>query len=131
MGGFKQINDNYGHTKGDEALVKTASAIKKSLRLSDSVGRYGGDEFIILLPNVTPQDAEMVLSRIDGELERLRIRSDDSDPDSPPIKVILDFGLAIYPGAASSLLETINLADEAMYVKKTTRKKRVEGVERQ
>jgi diguanylate cyclase (GGDEF)-like protein len=123
MGNFKQINDNYGHTKGDEVLVKAAAAIKKNLRLSDSVGRYGGDEFIILLPNVAQKDAEAVLERITLELDRLQIRSDDSNPDSPPVRVVMDFGLAVYPGAASSLLETINVADEAMYTRKTERKK--------
>ncbi|MDR1378363.1 MAG: diguanylate cyclase [Synergistaceae bacterium] len=130
MGSFKQINDNYGHIKGDEVLVKTVSAIKKSLRLSDSVGRYGGDEFIILLSNVTLQDAEVVLNRIEVELKQQKVYSDDSNPDAPLIEIVMDFGLAIYPGTACSLLETINLADEAMYIKKLARKKRAEGAER-
>jgi diguanylate cyclase (GGDEF)-like protein/PAS domain S-box-containing protein len=130
MGNFKQTNDNYGHTKGDEVLVKAASAIKKNLRLSDSVGRYGGDEFILLLPNVLKKDAEIVLKRISLELEGLQIKSDDDDPDSPMITVVMDFGLAIYPGKAATLMETINLADEAMYANKMKRKKQTKEVER-
>ncbi|MDR1376470.1 MAG: diguanylate cyclase [Synergistaceae bacterium] len=130
MGNFKQTNDNYGHTKGDEVLVKAASAIKKNLRLSDSVGRYGGDEFIILLPNISGQDAEAVLKRISLELENLQIRSDDDDPNSSMITVIIDFGLAIYPGEAAALMETINVADEIMYANKMRRKKQTKEVER-
>ncbi|MDR1623255.1 MAG: diguanylate cyclase [Synergistaceae bacterium] len=123
MGNFKHTNDNYGHTKGDEVLVKAAAAVKKNLRLSDSVGRYGGDEFILLLPNVSIKDAEAVLKRITLELEDLRIKSDDDDPDSAAIAVVMDFGLAIYPGKAATLMETINVADEAMYANKMARKK--------
>ena len=122
MGNFKHTNDNYGHSKGDEVLVKSAAAIKKNLRLSDSVGRYGGDEFILLLPNVTRTDADVIIERIKLELAQVRILSDDSDPDSPPISVVMDFGLALFPGGASSLMDTVNLADEAMYLNKTERK---------
>jgi diguanylate cyclase (GGDEF)-like protein len=131
MGNFKHINDNYGHTKGDEVLAKAAATIKKNLRLSDSVGRYGGDEFILLLPNVAKKDAEAVLKRIVSELENLHIKGDDSDPGSPVVSVIIDFGLAVYPGKAATLMETINLADEAMYANKLERKKRTkEGIRR-
>jgi len=73
MGNFKHINDNYGHTKGDEVLAKSATALKKVLRLSDSVGRYGGDEFILLLPNVSKADADIVVERMKQELAQLRI----------------------------------------------------------
>jgi diguanylate cyclase (GGDEF)-like protein len=124
LGNFKHTNDNYGHARGDEVLVKTAAVIKKILRLSDSVGRYGGDEFIILLPNVSQADAWIIIERIRQEIVQLRIRSDESNPESPLIRVVMDFGMAIYPGNAATLLETINLADEAMYAAKTARKER-------
>ncbi len=124
MGNFKHTNDNYGHAKGDEVLVKAAAAISKNLRFSDSVGRYGGDEFIILLPNVTKVDADTVIQRIRLELEEIQIRSDDFDPDSPMISVVMDFGLALFPGGAPTLMDTINLADEAMYLNKNARKAR-------
>ncbi|MDR1979693.1 MAG: diguanylate cyclase [Synergistaceae bacterium] len=130
MGNFKFTNDNYGHAKGDEVLVKAAGVVKKNLRLSDSVGRYGGDEFILLLPNVSRRDAEMVIGRIALELENLQIKGDDDDPNSPMISVVMDFGLAIYPGSAATLMETINLADESMYANKMERKKQTKEVKR-
>jgi diguanylate cyclase (GGDEF)-like protein/PAS domain S-box-containing protein len=130
MGNFKHTNDNYGHAKGDEVLAKAAAVIKKNLRLSDSVGRYGGDEFILLLPNIGKKDAEAALKRIVAELENLQIKGDDSDLGSPIIAVVIDFGLAVYPGKAATLMETINLADEAMYASKMERKKRTKEAAR-
>lgn len=130
MGNFKHTNDNYGHVKGDEVLVKSAAAIRKTLRFSDSVGRYGGDEFIMLLPNVTKADASMVVDRIRQELSQIQIRSDDSTPDSPLISVVMDFGLALFPGGAATLMDTINLADEAMYANKVARKEQAAAEER-
>jgi len=125
MGNFKHINDNYGHAKGDEVLKKVAKSINKCLRISDSVGRYGGDEFIMLLPNITKADVEIVIDRINMELGLLNIKTGDDEND-PVIDVILDFGAAIFPGEAVTLIDTIQLADEEMYAKKTARKKGVE-----
>jgi diguanylate cyclase (GGDEF)-like protein len=122
IGNFKHVNDHYGHTKGDEALVQAAATIKKKLRITDIVGRYGGDEFILLLPNITKSDAEMVINRIKTALKNLRILSDDSDPDSPPIKIVMDFGIAIFPGDAATLVDIINQADSSMYTNKAARK---------
>jgi len=123
MGNFKQINDEFGHSKGDEVLIKTAKVLKKSLRISDSVGRYGGDEFIMLLPNISKTDVQTVLDRIQTELDNLNI-TNENDVNSPCKKVILDFGVAAFPGEAPTLLDTINLADEEMYSKKADRKKK-------
>jgi diguanylate cyclase (GGDEF)-like protein/PAS domain S-box-containing protein len=126
MGNFKQINDNYGHSKGDEVLIKVAGTLRRCLRVSDSVGRYGGDEFLMLLPNITKSDANIVLGRIKTELGLLRIKSSDEGDSDSVLDVILDFGLAVYPGDAPTLLDTINLADEDMYANKIARKKKSE-----
>jgi diguanylate cyclase (GGDEF)-like protein len=122
MGEFKHVNDTYGHTKGDEVLSKSAATIQNNLRISDNVGRYGGDEFLLLLSNIVEADVRTVLERIQKGLNQMNILSDDSDPSSPPIKVVMDFGMAFYPNGASSLIDTIALADEAMYANKIARK---------
>jgi len=121
MGDFKHINDSYGHSKGDEVLVKVAKTFKKCLRFSDSVGRYGGDEFIMLLPNASKADVEIVLGRIKTELDQLKIKS--GDENNSIVDVVLDFGVAAFPGEAPTLMDSINLADEYMYAKKAARKK--------
>jgi diguanylate cyclase (GGDEF)-like protein len=125
MGNFKYVNDTYGHVKGDEVLSKTASTIRGNLRMSDNVGRYGGDEFLLLLTNITKEDVDMVLERIQSEISRMHILSDDADPNSPPVPVTIDFGMAFYPNGSLSLVDTVALADEAMYSNKAARKERM------
>ena len=120
MGNFKQVNDNHGHSKGDEVLIKVAKVIRKCLRFSDCVGRYGGDEFIMLLPNTSKSDVNIVLARIKTELGLLKITGGDG---TTIIDVILDFGVAAFPDEAPTFMDAINLADDCMYVKKNARKK--------
>jgi diguanylate cyclase (GGDEF)-like protein len=126
MGNLKHVNDDYGHTKGDEVLARAAATIQKSLRVTDVVGRYGGDEFVLLLPNIIKSDANMVVDRVNAALKNLRIQSDDADPESPPIEVVMDFGIALFPGDAPTLMDIINQADEVMYANKTARKEEME-----
>jgi two-component system, cell cycle response regulator len=61
---FKRVNDQFGHQSGDEVLCEVATRIKKELRLSDSLGRFGGEEFVVLLTQATLQDAERIAERI-------------------------------------------------------------------
>jgi diguanylate cyclase (GGDEF)-like protein/PAS domain S-box-containing protein len=125
MGNFKDVNDRFGHAKGDEVLIRSAEIMKSGIRISDSVGRYGGDEFIILLPNISEENAKMVMNRIERLIGDMRIPSRDDDPNSEPIKVFLDFGMAVFPGAAATLMDSISMADENMYANKLERKKRM------
>jgi hypothetical protein len=67
-------------------------------------------------------DTEAIIGRIKSELGELQVRSDDSNPNSPLVSVVMDFGVALYPGVAATLMETINMADEDMYANKIARK---------
>ncbi len=67
---FKQINDTYGHRKGDEVLMKVADLIRRELRKTDFVGRFGGEEFVIILPETEPERAVRVAERIRERIER-------------------------------------------------------------
>ncbi|MGE5391675.1 MAG: GGDEF domain-containing protein, partial [Deltaproteobacteria bacterium] len=115
LGDFKRINDLYGHSTGDEVLKLTASIISRVIRSSDSVGRYGGDEFIVLLPGASTSQAASILERINGEIL-------EHQPIYISIPIMADFGIASCPNDAPSLLEAINIADEHMYNNKRQRK---------
>jgi diguanylate cyclase (GGDEF)-like protein len=64
---FKRINDTLGHAEGDKTLIHVANALTRTVRASDAVGRFGGDEFIVLLPNATTDDAQRVIERVHHE----------------------------------------------------------------
>jgi|GEM_PF-2173036 len=115
LGNFKSINDLYGHSAGDEVLKLTAATISQVIRNSDSVGRYGGDEFIVLLPGSSPSQAAAIMERINAELT-------DQQPAYITLPILADFGIASCPADAGSLLEAINIADERMYNNKRQRK---------
>jgi diguanylate cyclase (GGDEF)-like protein/PAS domain S-box-containing protein len=107
---FKQVNDTYGHQYGDLVLAKAANRIKKILRSNDMIGRYGGDEFLILLERINEESAHAIAQKIDEALSR-------------PYEVdehIIDFtsasiGIAIAPRDAKKMSELIERADAAMY----------------
>jgi diguanylate cyclase (GGDEF)-like protein len=68
--GFKMINDRHGHQAGDEVLKAVAECLKTSVRSADSVARYGGDEFVVVMPNTGPEDAEIARARLQAALDR-------------------------------------------------------------
>ncbi len=72
---FKRVNDEYGHKVGDEALQAVTSLVSSELRSNDSLCRYGGEEFLILLPNTTLAQAEILLNRIRSKMEQMPVAS--------------------------------------------------------
>ncbi|MCU1716523.1 GGDEF domain-containing protein [Pseudomonas sp. 5P_3.1_Bac2] len=109
---FKQINDQYGHLIGDQALIAVANALKDSLRNVDMVFRFGGEEFMVLLSNTDPIGAAMV-----GERVRLAVQNIQHLVHNQPLPLSVSLGCATLQGAESmdSLLER---ADQAMYESK-------------
>jgi len=104
---FKQINDSMGHIEGDKCIKKLALLSKQCIRDMDSLGRYGGDEFIILLPNTSEMQARVIA-------ERFRKKVDETN--APHFTVSI--GIATFPGNAVTTREMIAVADEQMYVSK-------------
>ena len=110
---FKLVNDNYGHNVGDIVLKDVARHLLDGVRRYDQVCRYGGEEFLILLPNTDPREAKKVLDRLRRNLKRLRI----GVSDEKMISVSASFGVAaLNPG--DSILVAIDHADQAMYAAK-------------
>jgi diguanylate cyclase (GGDEF)-like protein len=114
---FKLINDKYGHRKGDEILKQIGFHLKRSLRETDLVGRYGGEEFVIVLPNTGEDEAEVVSEKI-----RQAIESSISLNDDEP--VTLSLGVATYPDHGLNEEEIIEKADQALYHSKNTGRNR-------
>jgi diguanylate cyclase (GGDEF)-like protein/PAS domain S-box-containing protein len=111
---FKPINDTHGHNAGDLLLKLVAKRMKNCIRESDTVGRIGGDEFILLLPAITkPEDALNVAEKI-----RHEINKPFDVPGFPVMNVSSSTGVAIYPEHGNNATHLIKSADEAMYLAK-------------
>jgi diguanylate cyclase (GGDEF)-like protein len=115
---FKQVNDTHGHLVGSKLLWMIGDLIKGHLRLIDYAFRYGGDEFVVLLPQTSKENALMVVRRIKDLLNSTTFFSEEG----LNIVVTASFGLASFPSDARTRKEILRMADEAMYlVKNTTR----------
>ena len=114
---FKAVNDTYGHLTGDAVLTAAAAAIKARLRDYDVVGRIGGEEFAILLPNTSASEAITITERLRRQMPRIPIPS--VGPSLPvPEGVTISIGIAAADRPESDLGMFLDLADTAMYAAK-------------
>ena len=115
---FKRINDRYGHLIGSKVLVEMGQLLLRSLRTIDIVARYGGDEFVIVLPQTPPTSATQIAERMRKSVEQNTFLK----KEGYALKLTASFGVASYPETAKSKEDLIRLADDAMYtVKHQTR----------
>ncbi len=119
---FKRFNDTHGHAVGDQVIQVVARSLSAGLRQPDVLGRYGGEEFCIVLPGATTQDAWAVAERIRSDIEATA-RGAVRDADVMPITA--SFGLASLSGGARSLEALIDEADQALYSAKQAGRNRV------
>jgi len=115
---FKTINDLHGHLAGSHALMEVASLILPSVRDTDCVVRYGGDEFVVILPETSVPEAVMVADRIRAKIERHRF----TGGRRLQIRLTSSIGLAAFPDDALSPHQLIACADRAMYAAKAANK---------
>ncbi len=114
MDHFKNINDTHGHLVGSKLLVEVAQRLLGSLRTVDIVARYGGDEFVIVLPQTGSDDAMLIAERLREELERHVFLKEETGG----ITITASLGVASFPETAKTKEELMKMADEAMYCAK-------------
>lgn len=115
---FKEVNDTHGHLVGSRLLAEMGGLIRQHIRKTDMAARYGGDEFVIVLPNTTKEGAYRLAQHLRGLVKE----HDFLAEDGYRIRVTASFGVATYPIDAPSKLALLRLADQAMYrVKESTR----------
>ncbi len=118
---FKQVNDTFGHLVGDQVLEALASRCRSSLRIFDSIGRFGGEEFIILLPETGAKEAALIAERLRQQVENIFITT-------PKGKATITVSLgvaALEKDKNLTLDQLINRADQAMYIAKDAGRNRV------
>ena len=117
---FKWVNDAHGHARGDLVLRHTVRAVQSTLRADDIVGRFGGEEFVVLLPGADLAKAMGAAERCRAAVEKMRIRS------APHIRVTASVGVAAFPDHGADLDTLLRASDQAMYVAKANGRNRIE-----
>jgi diguanylate cyclase (GGDEF)-like protein len=118
---FKRVNDIHGHAKGDEVLASVGAAVAAAVRESDFVGRYGGEEFVALLPDTDVDGGATLAEKLRLVIEGLEIPDLDR-------RLSASFGVAVLPGDAVTGEQLLRAADRALYAAKNAGRNRVEIV---
>jgi len=118
---FKEINDNYGHDMGDRALQMLSGTLKSMLRRTDIAGRYGGDEFMIILPETAAGGAESLADKLLSEIRKSDLRFDDGKQ----VSLSMSIGIACMTGEEETPDSLVKRADAALYTSKQGGRDRV------
>lgn len=118
---FKEINDTYGHDVGDRALQTISATLKTFLRKTDLAGRYGGDEFMLILPETSRKGAENLVNK----LLSIMGETDLQLPDGKPVRLSMSIGIAEPSASDAGTDALIKRADDAMYASKQAGRNRV------
>jgi diguanylate cyclase (GGDEF)-like protein len=122
---FKLVNDTYGHLVGDRVLKAIAEALTSQSRDYDRAGRFGGEEFVLLLAQTGEQDACKIAERLRGYVESLKIPTGNR-PDAPTVQVTISIGVtALARGESYELTDLLAASDSAMYAAKQAGRNRV------
>ncbi len=112
---FKLFNDTYGHLAGDDVLKRVAGVLRRSCRQTDIVARYGGDEFMLILPDTGLPQAVRCAERIQSNLSRERFRCEGS----ATLPIGFSYGISVFPTDSVDVLELVSVADANLYQSKT------------
>ncbi|MBE0487319.1 sensor domain-containing diguanylate cyclase [Marinobacter sp.] len=117
---FKPVNDTYGHLAGDEVIRHTAQTTRNGIRQSDSAGRYGGEEFGIILPETDAENARILCERIRETIEKSTVETSAGD-----ITYTISMGIAQLTAEPENYMQWMQKADEALYAAKESGRNKV------
>jgi len=112
---FKAVNDTYGHLAGDKALRAVTDVLRNQLRTYDLAGRFGGEEFVILLPHTHQANALTIAERLRTRIAAMSIPIDDDDESGPSVRLTLSIGVTVLDNASRDLTDLLADADTALY----------------
>ena len=122
---FKDINDQFGHQRGDQIIRKVAASLKESLRRVDLIGRYGGDEFLVILPETKPQNAVIAARRI----QNIFIAKKFEVKKGVKANIALSIGICGYPSKGiKEVTDIVNRVDKALYDAKKEGRNRIKTI---
>jgi diguanylate cyclase (GGDEF)-like protein len=111
---FKKLNDTYGHEMGDLVLINVAEILKKSIRETDVACRYGGDEFLLIMPNISLDDIRIRAEDIRQAVDEMELAQEDIEIDF----LTFSLGIAAFPDNGSTSQELLRAVDSALYIAK-------------
>jgi diguanylate cyclase (GGDEF)-like protein len=117
---FKAVNDTYGHLVGDKTLRAVTDALQSQLRSYDLAGRFGGEEFVILLPHAHEMDALSVAERLRAHIAAMSVPVGDDSESGPAVRVTISVGVSSLDGTNRELTDMLAAADAALYYAKET-----------
>jgi diguanylate cyclase (GGDEF)-like protein len=128
---FKQVNDRHGHLVGDEALRAVATILRSAIRAKDVIGRFGGEEFVIALPDTDVADATVTADRLRNAVAASPLAAmcagvlDEPDLDPDTLHLTVSIGVAVFPADGLTVDDLLQRADRAMYAAKAAGRDRV------
>jgi len=122
---FKAVNDAYGHAAGDAALLAVSALVTAAVRSYDTVARFGGEEFVVLLPGVGEEHVVTVAERIRHAVSELVVPIDFADDGRAIRDLSVSIGVAMYPTAGTVVDRLLHAADTALYSAKNTGRNKV------
>jgi diguanylate cyclase (GGDEF)-like protein len=128
---FKLVNDRHGHLVGDEALRAVATILRSAIRVKDVIGRFGGEEFVIALPDTGIDEATVTADRLRNAVAASPLAAmcagvlDDPDLDPDTFRLTVSIGVAVCPADGSTVDDLLLRADRAMYAAKSAGRNRV------
>jgi diguanylate cyclase (GGDEF)-like protein len=125
---FKVVNDTHGHLVGDKVLRAVTDALRSQLRNYDLAGRFGGEEFIVLLPHARESDAISIAERLRTHVAGMAIPVDDLDESAGYVRLTISVGVASLDGVSQELTDMMAAADAALYHAKETGRNKTHAI---